>query len=287
MGNEAQKQFIAALNFLLKKEGHGSQARLARALKIDSGYLNNILKGRTPGSQEKKEKIASYFNRHYESMLSLGRWLLSDLPGGVFEAISSKILDLSKEMRDPNLCFNIAIYSLLQKMDMEALKKLSAKCDISLESLNDLLQGNSFLNLSIEKNEQIASYFNLRYESALALGNQLLTGKYPEETLQPTNNVEDWFSLIPPGTSPKKPGKDSLCLNEQHIKYQSSTRKKKDKNMLLIAEWINQQDEPDEYWTLLKIILKREEPEFKDWLKKQSSGDNQDRFPENKSAVGE
>lgn len=279
MGNEAQKQFVTALNFLLKKKGHGSQARLARTIEIDSGYLNNIIKGRTPGPQEKKEKIASYFNLHYESMLSLGRWLLSGYPGEAFETISSKVLELSKEMRDPNIRFNIAMYFLLQKTDIEALKKLSSKCDIGLESLNNLLKGNFFLNLSSEKKEQIASYFDLHYESMLTLGSRLLSGHHPGETWQQPAPEKEHGKLE----------KQTIAVHEQHPTFELSARDKdkKDKNMMLIAEWINQQEDPWDYWTLLKMLLKQQEPEFKEWLKKRPSDNNQDRLPENKSVVGE
>jgi len=184
MRNEAQKQFVAALNFLLRREGRGSQAKLARALKIDSGYLNNIVKGRSPGSQEKKEKIAAYFDLHYESMLSLGRWLLS--------------------------------------------------------------------------------------------GNQ------PAEEWKPTQ-WEEWRNIVNSGKSLKHTRQD----HESPSIYEFSPRDKKDKNMRLIAEWINQQEDPGEYWTLLKMFLRREEPDFKEWLKKRASTDNKGGFPENKSAVGE
>ena len=190
MVNDTQKQFIAALNFLLKKKGHGAQAKLAKTLGIDRSYLNAIVKGRAPGPQEKKDKIAAYFNLHYESMLSLGRWLLS--------------------------------------------------------------------------------------------------GRYPGETSQPPDIAEDWSSLITPERSPEKLEKDILLRSGEHSSiYEFSARDKKDKNMMLIADWINQQEEPGEYWILLKMFLRREEPEFKEWLKKQSTGDNRGRLPENKSVVGE
>ena len=192
MVNDTQKQFVTALNYFLNKEGRGSQARLAKTLGIDRSYLNAIVKGRSPGPQEKKDKIAAYFNLHYESMLSLGRWILS---GG---------------------------------------------------------------------------------------GNQ------PGETWQPTDSIEHYPPLITPESSPEKLEKDTLLRTAEHSSiYEFSSRDKKDKNMRLVAEWINQQDEPEEYWTLVKIILKREEPAFREWLKKQSSGDNRGRFPENKSVVGE
>ena len=175
MVNDTQKQFVAALNYLLDKEGRGAQAKLARALGIDRSYLNAIVKGRAPGPQEKKDKIAAYFNLHYESMLSLGRWLLS--------------------------------------------------------------------------------------------------GQRSSDNWQPPD-----FEINSLTTTAE---------NEKHLIYEFSPRDKKDKNMMLIAEWISQQEDPAEYWTLLKMFLRREEPEFKEWLKKRATGDNQGRFPENKSAVGE
>lgn len=174
MGNKAQKQFISALNFLLKREGHGSQARLARALNIDGGYLNNILKGRTPGSQEKKENIAEYFKLQYESMLSLGRRLLSD--------------------------------------------------------------------------------------------------QYPDEEAWQSHDRQE---ALPFPIGAENPTNSNFSLKEAPTTYHFSTRNKNDKNMILLTEWINLQDEPGEYWTLLKMVLRREEPEFKDWLEKRLKKRNQ------------
>jgi transcriptional regulator with XRE-family HTH domain len=179
MKNEAQKQFIEALNFLLKKEGHGSQAKLARTLKIDPGFLNNMLKGRTPGPQAKKERIASYFNLRYESMLSLGRWILSGHSGESWQSA---------------------------------------------------------------QNDQGANF---------------------------------------------KSEFDNFVLCGKTVRYEYSARDRQDKNMLLIAEWIDQQNDPDEYWIFLKMAMARDIPEFKEWLKKRSSGGDQGRLSENKSVVGE
>ena len=296
MKNEAQKQFVAALNFLLKKEGRGSQARLARAIGIDSGYLNNIVKGRTPGSQEKKEKIASYFNLRYESMLSLGRWILFGFPGEIFESISSEARKLSERLKDPKLCFNFALYFLIHKRS-EVIDELCAKCDINREVFDNLLAG-TLVDFSPEKKEQIASRFNLDYEKMVALGYQLLTAEHPGKLVISNEDDSDLIidedllaDLLVDGGEDlvicKYRESDLPTLKEQHPIYEFSPRDKKDKNMMLIAEWISQQEDPAEYWTLLKMFLRREEPEFKEWLKKRTTGDNQGRFPENKSAVGE
>lgn len=76
MSKSASNQFHTALSYLLKKEGRGSQTRLSTQQSIDRGYLNAIIKGRKPGSEDVREKIASHFNLAYEEMLVLGRTLL-------------------------------------------------------------------------------------------------------------------------------------------------------------------------------------------------------------------
>ena len=76
MSKSASNQFHVALSYLLRKEGRGSQTRLSTQQSIDRGYLNAIIKGRKPGSEDVREKIASHFNLAYEEMLILGRTLL-------------------------------------------------------------------------------------------------------------------------------------------------------------------------------------------------------------------
>ena len=74
----AQEQFLAALDFLLKKEGFGSQTKLANAVGMKPNFVNNILKKRSPGPQDKKEKMANYFGMKYEEMLAFGRKLIEE-----------------------------------------------------------------------------------------------------------------------------------------------------------------------------------------------------------------
>ena len=76
MAQSVTHQFQAALSHLLTQEGRGAQSRLAGQQKIDRGYLNAIVKGRKPGSEEVRAKIASHFNMTYEDMLTLGRSIL-------------------------------------------------------------------------------------------------------------------------------------------------------------------------------------------------------------------
>lgn len=67
--------FREALNSLLKKQGHGSQARLADSVRISRSVLNDIVKGRTGGPEELREKLAQELGFTYEGMISLGRKL--------------------------------------------------------------------------------------------------------------------------------------------------------------------------------------------------------------------
>ncbi len=77
MAQSVTHQFQAALAHLLAQEGRGAQSRLAGQQNIDRGYLNAIVKGRKPGSEEVRAKIAGHFNMTFEDMLALGRGILS------------------------------------------------------------------------------------------------------------------------------------------------------------------------------------------------------------------
>ena len=77
MSNDIPTQFRTALNHLLQQEGRGAQVRLARIENIDRGYLNAIIKGRKPGAEAIRSRIAAHFGMTYEEMLLLGRRLLA------------------------------------------------------------------------------------------------------------------------------------------------------------------------------------------------------------------
>ena len=73
MTNSIPNQFRAALNHLLRQEGRGAQVRLSTSQGIDRGYLNAIIKGRKPGAEDIRARIATHFGMTYEEMLALGR----------------------------------------------------------------------------------------------------------------------------------------------------------------------------------------------------------------------
>ena len=77
MSNDIPTQFRTALNHLLQQEGRGAQVRLARVENIDRGYLNAVIKGRKPGAEAIRSRIAAHFGMTYEEMLLLGRRLLA------------------------------------------------------------------------------------------------------------------------------------------------------------------------------------------------------------------
>ena len=76
MAQLVSNQFRAVLIHLLVQEGRGAQTRLANEQRIDRGYLNAIVKGRKPGSDNIWAKVAAHFNMAYEDMLILGRRIL-------------------------------------------------------------------------------------------------------------------------------------------------------------------------------------------------------------------
>jgi len=73
MTNSIPNQFRAALNHLLREEGRGAQVRLSTSQDIDRGYLNAIIKGRKPGAEDIRARIATHFGMTYEEMLAFGR----------------------------------------------------------------------------------------------------------------------------------------------------------------------------------------------------------------------
>lgn len=77
--------FRAALEHILKQGGRGAQAKLARDAEMSSSYLNDIVRGRTYGSEETRRRIAQALGMDYEELLALGRRILKipSVPGDI------------------------------------------------------------------------------------------------------------------------------------------------------------------------------------------------------------
>jgi hypothetical protein len=98
MANLISNQFQAALTHLLRQEGRGAQVRLSVAQNIDRGYLNAIIKGRKPGAEDIRARIATHFGMAYEEMLALGRRILE----GKIES-ESKVIPIEEAVLLPGL----------------------------------------------------------------------------------------------------------------------------------------------------------------------------------------
>ncbi len=90
MDQLASNQFRTALIHLLEKEGRGAQARLAESQGIDRGYLSAIVRGKKPGSEQIRNKIASHFGMLYEEMLVLGRRIMDGEESPMSDAEQNK-----------------------------------------------------------------------------------------------------------------------------------------------------------------------------------------------------
>lgn len=88
MAQSVSNHFNAALIYLLHQAGRGAQSHLAGQQKIDRGYLNAIIKGRKPGSEDVRAKIAAHFHLTYEDMLTLGRRILENRGKDILEGDS-------------------------------------------------------------------------------------------------------------------------------------------------------------------------------------------------------
>lgn len=79
--------FRVAVGELIGGE-RGAQARLARASGVHPPYLNSILKGAKPGTDEVRRRLAEalgYPGRKYEELLDIGRAKLENRPRPEFE----------------------------------------------------------------------------------------------------------------------------------------------------------------------------------------------------------
>jgi len=152
-------------------------------------------------------------------------------------------------------------------------KELAKNIDMDPAYLNKILKGK--VPGSQVKKEAIAQFFKLDYLKILTLGQYILEGNDGKQWL--SNHITNNF-LQSCNTD-----KHNLCITipKNYFSYLTSIEEidnfiemlidsvGKSKNCFSIFQWIIQQDNPDDYWTLLKFLLSREEPEFKQWLLKE------------------
>ena len=166
-------------------------------------------------------------------------------------------------MSKTDVKFRTALDFLLSREGRKAQSRLSKEQNIDSGYLNSIIKGRK--PGSIVVREKIAAHFELEYEDMLYLGRWILTGKDGSAWNLPNTSGAS--------SAGKKPGSSDHKGNRM------------DDNMRLLVEWINLQDEPADYWTLLKMYLSRKYPGFSVWLKKRRGEDNQDRLPDEKEAA--
>ena len=160
--------------------------------------------------------------------------------------------------------FRAALDFLLEKEGRRAQSRLSKEQNIDSGYLNSIIKGRKPGSIAVR--EKIAAHFDLEYEDMLYLGRWILSGR----------DGNDWKFIDSVRGGKSLPTKEKVF---------SSKKWYEDKNLQLLAEWINLQNEPGDYWTLIKMDLSRKYPEFDAWLKRRRGEDNQSRLPEEKSAA--
>jgi len=142
MAQSVSNQFRAALTHLLAQEGRGAQTRLANQQGIDRGYLNAIVKGRKPGSDDIRDKITTHFNLDYEDMLALGRCLLEEQDA----LISGRGQRMDKSAKNPEVAETVKKVIDLQRLQKRGgdTSNYSGKIVKVLEILES---GNSYSDL--------------------------------------------------------------------------------------------------------------------------------------------
>ena len=185
-------------------------------------------------------------------------------------------------MSETDKKFRTALDFLLKQEGRTAQARLSKEKGIDSGYLNSILKGRKPGSIAVK--DKIASHFELEYEDMLILGRWILSGNQGE-SWKPTDSLsgEDPIATMSEqddlqDTHPPAHKQDNVYPVSKTIDH--------DKNMQLIFEWVSQQDVPGDFWILLKMTLARKYPDFDTWLKKRSSGDHQDRLPEEQSIVG-
>lgn len=155
------------------------------------------------------------------------------------------------------------------------------------ESVYNKKFGRGFQARVSEKSGVRASYFNEilsgKKEGTEEIRRKLVEGITNVSDLKEGNLTYDNFLnlgqyIINNGTAtgwkPLTYEPTTLCTMEETTGiYAANTKTECDINKLLVTKWINMQDEPSDYWVLLKLVLSRESPEFKEWLKNISLAD--------------
>lgn len=176
--------------------------------------------------------------------------------------------------------FRTALDFLLTQEGRTAQARLSKEHGIDPGYLNSIIKGRKPGSIVVK--EKIAAHFELEYEDMLLLGHWILSGN-PGEVWKQTDSIFGEKFLA--ARSERNDLQDAHVTHEPDKIYLAGKTIGHDKNMQLIAEWVNQQDEPGDFWILLKMTLAQKYPDFDTWLKKRSSGDHQHRLPEGQTIV--
>ena len=76
----AKESFLAAVNWFLRKKGHGAQAALADGVGFLRSYVSRALSGTRTPAIEFMEKVAIYYNMSLSEFLSFGEALAQGRP---------------------------------------------------------------------------------------------------------------------------------------------------------------------------------------------------------------
>ena len=163
--------------------------------------------------------------------------------------------------------FRTALDFLLNKEGRNAQARLAKQQSIDSGYLNSIIKGRKPGSITVR--EKIAAHFELEYEDLLYLGRWILSGK--------DGNTWKTIDSMLGGTSDTKMQLQAFTAK----KYSSD-----DKNLKLLIEWINLQNEPGDYWIFIKMEMSRKYPEFDTWLKKRRGEDHQHQLLEEQSVVG-
>ncbi len=154
MKTTAYEKWLFCFIELLKKEGRGSQARIARLTKKTTKHVNDIVKGRRRASLNLQEQIAHIFGLSYADMLQVDTAKHEMEPFPKYMDIMSlpledrawAIIQLAAEK-----------HGVIGLLSLEDARKKNAKPLLIKEFLNGQLNEEGFYNKSCDFFEGVAA----------------------------------------------------------------------------------------------------------------------------------
>ncbi len=198
MAEQINQYFQTALNYFLDKKGFGSQSYFARKTGVSQQTISLIARGKAPGKEGPRRKIAEAAGFSYESFLNLGEAILKAQEiGGADELFRMGIQFFADESRKG-----------FKKEFREILRK-------EFPDLDDILSGKTAIDKKLK--DKFVSVLNFdRAEDVLLFGKAYLDEQHGAE--KDTIISSPWIDLKTTPHTPEQKRGEIIGLYAELIK---------------------------------------------------------------------